>query len=52
MPDRKLTRLTAQQVALARNRWSEGKTLGEIAAEIGCSIFALIPWLDTEATSE
>lgn len=37
--------LTDEQIAQARALWDEGNTLGVIAETVGCSVYALRPWL-------
>lgn len=41
--------LGEEERAEARKMFAEGKTLGEIAQVLGCSVYALSPWLYAEA---
>lgn len=43
-------RLTDEQIERARLMWASGANLGVIGSELGCSIYALSPWLYTEDT--
>lgn len=48
-----MTRLTDEQVAEARRLWATGDmNLGEIARELGCSIYDLSPWLYAHETQD
>lgn len=43
--------LTDDEVWLARGLFAEGLPLGAIAAHLGCSLYALSPWLYMESPS-
>lgn len=43
--------LSDDQIATARRLYDEGKTLGEVAADLGCSLYDLSPWLYMEHRS-
>lgn len=40
--------LSESQVRRARELWRTGRTLEDIAREVGCGLFDLSPWLYTE----
>lgn len=42
--------LSDRKVKLARLLWARGLSLGYIAHELECSVYALSPWLYTEDT--
>lgn len=37
--------LSRDQIHAAKSMWTRGYSLGTIAAHVGCSIYALSPWL-------
>ena len=43
-----MVKLTDAQIADVRLMWSRGYSLGEIARSIGCSVYALSPWIYTD----
>lgn len=47
-----MTRLSDAQVMRAREMWAGDSSLEEIAAELGCSIYDLSPWLYQDETRE